>query len=98
MIRFEKRDIPDGDRARLAEFLVHPGRLIVEKMVKGEIAMFQAQASNVFLQDAFNSLIEESVPRGTVTDLRKAARYQIFLDVLKEITPATQMGGTIQIE
>jgi len=74
------------DLIALNDFLQHKGRSILEKVIKGQIAAYANKAHAEMLTTPLNVLAAGPENSKARANNIAAAKYQIFLDVLQELS------------
>lgn len=74
------------DLLSLSEFLSHKGRAVLERVIRGQIALWVLSSSELSLRAPLNVLADgPQLARAREMDI-EAARMKIFLDVFEELS------------
>lgn len=82
MIRTEAQSIPQADIDKLLEWLTHPGRIVANKIVSGEIARLEAEACSFVTDKPVGYLVDQAVSDKARQSFFEACQWKLFLDKL----------------
>lgn len=86
MLTHQPVPLSNPDLVAVTEFLSHRGKAILEKVIRGEIALAVNKASVIELKSPLDVLANGPQPSTARTVQIHAARLKIFLDVLEEMS------------
>jgi hypothetical protein len=78
--------LSQGELLSVAEFLAHPGRAIVEKVLRGQVALATVRSTQIAIERPLD-VLANGPQNSKARELSiEAARLKLFLDVLAKIS------------
>jgi hypothetical protein len=88
MLTLSPQPLSQPDQIAIADFLSHKGKLILERVVRGQIAARINESNDIALKQPLNVLAKGPEDTRAREKNIQAAKLTIFLDVLAELSKA----------
>jgi hypothetical protein len=88
MLTLSPQPLSQPDQIAVAEWLSHKGKMIVERVVRGQVAACINKSADLALKSPLNVLAKGPEPDPARQLNIQAAKLTIFLDVLAELSRA----------